>query len=218
MPTIKPIKPFQKSQLQPPNNQFPLKPPVQKSSELSSQEEVDKIFSSGPYSVHLPASNDELKKKNQLFKQPPQPPQQGRGPKKRWIQKDAQEEEQKDMEVDNKEEEEEEEQEQESDISDTEIQLAKLLNTFAKGKKKQDTLSASEMEEIDQAVPYGTEVRMRRMAQENIRIISSRMVRYLLCHEFQGKIIFSCMIKYNRLVTNSFFCIIVRGSRGNVSP
>jgi hypothetical protein len=37
-------------------------------------------------------------------------------------------------------------------------------------------------------------MRLKRLANENIRLISSEMVRYLLCHEFKGKFLF--VIKY----------------------
>lgn len=46
-----------------------------------------------------------------------------------------------------------------SDISDTELQLVKILNTFTKGKGKENGgLSVKEVEDIDKALPWVNDV------------------------------------------------------------
>lgn len=49
-----------------------------------------------------------------------------------------------------------------SDISDTELQLVKILNTFTKGKGKENGgLSIKEFEDIDKALPWVNDVNRR---------------------------------------------------------
>jgi hypothetical protein len=137
------IKPFSKNQSPAgPRNAFPLKPP--------SQGQVKTTQS--PFAYNLPASNAEVvaATKNQFPVKPPPPTP----PTPFYYHHQSQQQEKAQqvavVEHDKMEE------EQESDISDTEIQLAKILNTFAKGKNRasDDLLSRSELDEINQAVPW----------------------------------------------------------------
>ncbi|ORE08260.1 hypothetical protein BCV72DRAFT_92950 [Rhizopus microsporus var. microsporus] len=77
--------------------------------------------------------------------------------------------------------------------SDTEQQAAKILNTYAKGKEKayelsddDQFLSESDIEDIEQTVPE-LEIRLERMAKQNIRLVSSEMTAYMKSHDFKVK-------------------------------
>ncbi|CEI91640.1 hypothetical protein RMCBS344292_05923 [Rhizopus microsporus] len=77
--------------------------------------------------------------------------------------------------------------------SDTEQQVSKILNTYAKRKEKayelsddDQLLSESDIEDIEQTVPEELEIRLERMAKQNIRLVSSEMTTYMKSHDFKG--------------------------------
>ncbi|KAI7898213.1 uncharacterized protein BX663DRAFT_525598 [Cokeromyces recurvatus] len=102
-----------------------------------------------------------------------------------------------------------------SDTSDTERDLATMLDTYMKGKQVENPFMSNTIvkEEKESMAPQSLTSRVKRASNEHIRILSSEMIHYLKQHEFKGKgEIITTEIRYSK---GFLFSISqVRGSKG----